>query len=197
MATLWWTLVGPGLWIAQRTGARLIGVDASAVGVEHAAARARAVGLAGPRFVVGRFDETRLTPASAEAVMSVDALQYAPSKRAVFMEAARILAAGGRFVFTAFELEPERVSGLPVLGIDPVSDYRPVLEEARFSIDVYEETPRWRERVTNTHQAVVDALPVLTEEMGQRAAAALGLEVSLTLQHQPYKRRVFVACTKR
>jgi hypothetical protein len=55
-------------------------------------------------------------------------------------EAARILRPGGRLVFTAFEVEPQRVEGLPVLGVDPVADYRPLLEEQGFAIEFYQET---------------------------------------------------------
>ena len=49
--------------------------------------------------------------AAADGAISVDALQYAPDKRARLKEAARILRPGGRLVFTAFEVEPQRVEG--------------------------------------------------------------------------------------
>lgn len=73
--------------------------------------------------------------------MSEDAVQYAPDKTAAVREAARILRPGGRFVFTAFELEPEHVKGLPVIGEDPVDDYRPLLSAAGFNIETWEEVP--------------------------------------------------------
>jgi hypothetical protein len=61
----------------------------------------------------------------------------------------------------------------------------------------YEETASWRERLTATYQAVVDARPALTEEMGETACLALLSEVSVTLQLQPYRRHVLVSATRR
>ncbi len=188
---------GPALWVARETGARLIGVDLSTVAVEQATVRATKLGLSDQaRFVVGAFADTALDPESADGVMSEDALQYAPDKRAVFAEAKRVLRPGGRMVFTAFEIEPSRVAGLPVFGVDPVEDYRPLLAEAGFTVEVYEEVPGWPEPVTTTYSALLSASGALTQEMGQAAAAALFTELSMTLQQQPYRRRVLVVATK-
>jgi ubiquinone/menaquinone biosynthesis C-methylase UbiE len=184
---------GPGLWVAKAAGVTLVGVDPSAVGLTHARARAGSVGVANTaRFTHGTFAATGLANAAADGAMSVDALQYAPDKRAGLQEAARILRPGGRFVFTAFEVAPQRVEGLPVLGVDPVADYGPLLEEAGFAVESYEETGGWAERVHATFKAVVEAMPVLMSEMGAPAASALGLEAALTLQYRPYRRRVLV-----
>lgn len=189
---------GPGLWIARETGARLIGVDVSEVALTNARARADALGLSSvARFVHGTFAHTGLDAASVDGAMSVDALQYAPGKQAALHEAARILRPGGRLAFACFELEPQRVAGLPVLGTDPVSDYRPLLEQAGFDVTSYDETPGWRHRLTATYQAAVDARPVLTEEMGEAGCMALLGEVSLTLQLQPYRRHVLVSAMRR
>jgi ubiquinone/menaquinone biosynthesis C-methylase UbiE len=189
---------GPGLWIAKVADATLVGVDPSAFGLTHARARADSVGIANKaRFTQGTFAATGLADAAADGAMSVDALQYAPDKRAGLKEAARILRPGGRLVFTAFEVEPKRVEGLPVLGVDPVADYRPLLEEQGFAIEFYQETRGWAERVQATFTAVIEAMPVLTSEMGGRAASALGLEASLTLRYRPYRRRVLAAAHTR
>jgi ubiquinone/menaquinone biosynthesis C-methylase UbiE len=189
---------GPGLWIAKVADATLVGVDPSAIGLTHARARADSVGIANKaRFTQGTFAATGLADAATDGAMSVDALQYAPDKRAGLKEAARILRPGGRLVFTAFEVEPQRVEGLPVLGVDPVADYRPLLEEQGFAIEFYQETSGWAERVQATFTAVVDAMPVLTSEMGGRAASALGLEAALTLRYRPYRRRVLAAAHTR
>jgi SAM-dependent methyltransferase len=188
---------GPALWVAREAGARLIGVDFSPVAVEQATARALEVGLEGrAQFVVGSFADTGLEADSAAGAMSEDALQYAPDKRAAMAEAARILRPGGRLVFTAFELDPDRVAGLPVFGVDPVDDYRPLLTEAGFSVEVYDEAPGWPEPVTATYSALLDASEALTQEMGAAAATALFSELTITLQQQPYQRRVLVAATR-
>jgi len=188
---------GPALWLARETGAQLIGVDASPVGVAVATRRAAELGLgATARFTVGTFADTGLESASVDAAVSEDALQYAPDKRAAFVEAARILRPGGRFAFTAFELAPERVAGLPVLGVDPVADYAPLLAAAGFTLRAYEEVPGWPEPMTAGYQAIVDAKDALIAEMGQPAVDALLAEVALTLQIRPYRRRVLISATR-
>jgi hypothetical protein len=111
-------------------------------------------------------------------------------------EVARILRPGGRFVFTAYELDPERAAKLPVLGEDPVGDYRPSLINAGLSVDLYEEAPGWPEPMTTTYSALLNAKEPLTQEMGEAAVGALFMEMSMTLQFKPYRRRVLVAATK-
>lgn len=191
-------LAGPALWMARETGADLVGVDLSTVAVEHAAARAAELGLAGQcRFVAGSFADSTLAPASADGVLSEDAIQYAPDKRAFAAEVARLLKSGGRLVFTVFEVEPERVVAMPGLGTDPVSDYRPLLEDAGFSVETYDKVAGWPEPMTTAYSALLNEEATLREEMGEVATRALLLEVSLTLQQKPYRRRVLVAATRR
>ena len=189
---------GPGLWIVHESKGRLVGIDASKAALSAAEGRARDLGLTSTsRFVRARFEHLPLGADSVEAVMSVDALQYGTSKRQMFGEIARILPAGGPLVFTAFEIEPEAVARLPVLNRDPVADFRPTLEAAGFSIETYEESDGWNERVTRTYQAVRAALPRLFLELGPVGAAAMASEVTLALQRRMYRRRVFVAAARR
>ena len=188
---------GPGLWVARETGACLVGVDLSPVAIAQATARSVELGLsAQARFVVGTFADTGLASSSADAVMTEDALQYAPDKRAALFEAARILQRGGRLAFTAFELDPQRAAGLPVLGADPVDDYRPLLREAGFDVGIYEEARGWPEPTTATYQAILAARDTLIKEMGEAASTALFMELSITLQFRPYRRRVLVSAMK-
>lgn len=190
-------MAGPALWMARETQARLTGIDASPVATKQASTRAAELGLADrARFVVGSFAATGLAADSVDGVMSEDALQYAPDKRAAMAEVARILRPGGRFVFTAYELDSERAANLPTLGADPVDDYRPPLVKAGFSVDLYEEAPGWPEPMTTTYSAVLKARERLTHEMGEAAVGALFMEMSMTLEHKPYRRRVLVAATK-
>lgn len=189
---------GPGLWVARETNAQLIGVDISPGALAGARERALRLNLSQlARFVPGSFARTGLASASADAVISVDALQYAPNKHAALNEAARILRPGGRLAFACFEFDPERVAGLPVLGADPVSDYHRLLEDAGFDIVSYSQSDGWRQRLTDTYQAVVDASAELADEMGATASQALLGEISATLQLQPYRRRVLVSATRR
>jgi ubiquinone/menaquinone biosynthesis C-methylase UbiE len=177
---------GPGLWVAKHCAARLIGRDLSPVAVERAAERVAALGMEGrAEFGPGSFEQTGLASESADAVMTVDALQYAPDKGKALVEAARLLRRGGRFAFVAFELDAGRVAGLPVWD-DPVGDYRPVLERAGFEVLSYEQIPDWQQQVTAGFGAVVAEREALEAELGDAAAAATVLEASITLELQPY-----------
>ena len=103
---------GPGLWAAKETGARLVGIDLTPMAAKRATERAGALGMSErATFTQGTFEATGLESASADAAMSVDALQYVPDKSKALAEAARLLRPGGHFAFVAFELDTERVQG--------------------------------------------------------------------------------------
>jgi SAM-dependent methyltransferase len=184
---------GPGLWVAAQCGASVIGVDPSSAGLAQARTRAEQVGLAGRcLYQQGTFASTGLGHGAADAAVSIDAIQYAPDKTEVFREAYRILRPGGRLAFSAFEVDPERVAAIPVLGVDPVPDFASLLETAGFAIDAYKESAGWADRVRATYGAVMEAMPTLTDEIGEAASLALRMEAAPTLQLQPYRRRVIV-----
>ena len=84
---------GPGLWAAKETGARLVGIDLSPMAAKRATERVVALGMSGrATFTQGTFAATGLESASADAVMSVDALQYVPDKSKALAEVARFSA---------------------------------------------------------------------------------------------------------
>jgi SAM-dependent methyltransferase len=188
---------GPGLWATKESGASLIGVDLSAAATKCASERVAPLGLTGKAtFKQGTFDATGLESGSADAVMSVDALQYVPDKTTALTEVARILRPGGRFAFVAFELDPDRLAGLPFWD-DPVSDYRPILERVGFEIDRYDQIPHWAEDVEAGFGAVLAQQDSLTHELGQQAAAAIVLEAALTTEVTPYCGHVLAMTTRR
>lgn len=188
---------GPGLWAAQQAGASLVGVDPAAPGLDAARRRAEAVGMATlAEFKIGTFEQTGLPDGIADAVMSIEAFQYAPNKRAALTEFARVVKRGGRIAVVCFEVDPAKVAGLPVLGVDPVIDYVPLFEAAGFVVRTFEETPGWADRVYPTFEAVVGAADELRAEMGERAAGAVLSEAMLTLATRPYPRRVLIVAER-
>jgi SAM-dependent methyltransferase len=187
---------GPGLWAAKVSGARLVGIDLSPMAAERASERAGPLGMSGrATFSQGTFEATGLEPASADAVMSVDALQYVADKTAALTEVARIIRPGGRFAFVAFELDPDRVAGLPFWE-DAVPDYRPLLEEVGFDINEYSQIPHWPDQVKAGFGAILAQQDALEVELGEEAAAAMVMEAAVTIELKPYCGHVLAAATR-
>jgi Methyltransferase domain len=76
-------------------------------------------------FRQGPFTDTGLPGRSAQAVMSIDALLFAPSKPAAAAELARILTPGGRLVLTSWDCHSQP-AGRPF----QITDHRPLLDRA-------------------------------------------------------------------
>ena len=187
---------GPGLWAAKETGARLVGIDLSPMAARRASERVGPLGMGGrATFSQGTFAETGLESASADAVMSVDALQYVPDKTKALTEVARILRPGGRFAFVAFELDPERAAGLPFWE-DAVADYRPRLEQVGFDIVRYDQIPNWAKQVAAGFGAVLQQREMLEAELGEAAAAATLMEAAITIEIKPYGGHVLAVATR-
>jgi len=81
------------------------------------------------------------------------------------------------------------------LGKDSAG-YTAPLEDVGLTVDRYEDPPGWHERLVAAYSAVVSAEPALRPELGAPAMDALVLEMSLTLQLDPYRRRVLVAARR-
>lgn len=134
---------GYGLEVVRRTGVDLIGVDFSAEAVRQATGNAASRGVPAT-FRVGTFDATGLADASVDAIMCVDAIQFAVPVAAAFAEALRILRPGGRFVLTCWEpvdRDDDRVPDrLRLL------DLRADLRAAGFLEVTVDDRPAWLER---------------------------------------------------
>ena len=190
---------GPGLWVARETGASLVGIDLSSVAVEQAALRAREFSVAGrARFEIGDFTALHFANQAFDAAMSVDALWLVSDKRAALHEVARLLKPGARFVFTNWErdLSPP---GFPA----PLGDYRPLLHETNFEIDVYEEVLGAEQKRRATYERYLADQEVLEQGMSQEAAQALILEARRELglidgiDYIAYSRRIFVVVRRK
>jgi N-dimethylarginine dimethylaminohydrolase len=77
-----------------------------------------------------------------------------------------------------------------VLGVDPILDYRPLIDAAGLKLEAYEETPGWQDRVYAAFGSIVDNQEALIAEMGDQAAAGAIAEATLTIHTKPYPRRI-------
>ena len=94
-------LGGPGLVVAERTGADLLGVDFSIVATSHATSIARNRLPERVRYLVGLGDRLPLRDRAADAVVCIDALPFLDDLAAP--ELLRVVRPGGRIVVTAWE----------------------------------------------------------------------------------------------
>lgn len=125
--------------------------------------------------------------------MSTDALLFAEDFDAVFKEAGRICQPGGRFVFTSFELSEPSVS---LGGAGPIGDYRPYMENAGFTVEIYEETADWESRMRAVFKGIVDNQESLLRELGEQVGEITIMWATLRPQELPQSRRV-ICCARR
>jgi cyclopropane fatty-acyl-phospholipid synthase-like methyltransferase len=151
---------GAGLWVAASTGANLVGLDIAEAALEAARKRATAMGIQAD-FRVGAFEHTGLESEATDAVMSVDALLFTPNKFAALRELRRILRPAGRLVLTSWDSHRQPPGRPP-----QVDDHRPLLSEAGFEVEVYDETENWLDRQRQTCQGLLAALEDLARETG-------------------------------
>ena len=157
---------GVSLWVARETGANLIGVDWSPVGVAAAAERANdwvPQGMA--RFQVGDLTATGLPDECADAVLCADAIFFASDRVAAVREAARILRPGGRYAFTADEANDGRTLAVP--------DWRPIIEAGGLDVVTRVEIPHWREQLARLYEIWLDNLDEVRETLGDDSANEL------------------------
>jgi ubiquinone/menaquinone biosynthesis C-methylase UbiE len=154
---------GPGLWVAEQTGASLIGVDASSAAVGIASALAASRNIANrSRFIIADFCATGLPDKYADAIMSLDALMFANARGAA-LEIQRIMKPGARVVVRSVESLVAPFT--PTL----VRDYRPIFEEVGFTILRYEEAPDYRDRSLAFFNAIARRSDELYAELGSAA----------------------------
>jgi ubiquinone/menaquinone biosynthesis C-methylase UbiE len=184
---------GPGLWVAAATGAHIIGIDLDDAALSAARRRADKAGMADRvSFRQGSFSDTALSEGSAQAVMSIDAMLFAPSKPAAAAELARILVPGGRLVMTSWDYHSQP-AGRPT----QVSDHRPMLDQAGFDVLGYEETWAWRDRQQRTGQALLAAAAELAAESGGTTESRRARIIEMNASLASMIRRVLVIAQRR
>ena len=164
---------GPGLWVTARTGARYIGVDIAASALVAVRRRADRLGLSSRVSTVeASFDSLGLDVGEPAAVMSIDALLFAPDKRAAVAEIARVLRPGGRFVATTWDYHSQPVGRPP-----QVSDHRPLLAEVGLDVERYDVTASWEGRQRAIAALLLECVDELAVESGEdRVTLREGIE---------------------
>ena len=189
---------GPGQWIANATGAALVGIDFSEVALQHARERARRFGLGDAvTYKTASFDATGLDAASVDGLISIDVIWAIPDKQAGFAEAARILKSGARLVFVDWErdLSPP---GYP----SPVSDHRPLLEATGFEIELRQLGPHADSLRRLFYERMLARQAELVRDLDEKTAQATLREAKAWLglldgtDYMQHSRRVLVVARK-
>ena len=189
----------PTVWVARETGANLVGIDLSSVGLEHARRRTNEWQLDDRvQFVRADLRATGLDGSSFDGAMSLDALDTIPradDRAEALREAARLLRPGARFVHSNWESSAPSSTHQPPR--DAVSDYRPMLRQAGFEIETYEETPDWQARDRAVLERTIEAEADLREELGYEAAMAMVQLQRGWLEEIERRRRIFVVARRK
>ncbi len=123
---------GPALYLAEKTGCRVTGIDLVEWHAEESASRAAQKGLSGnTRFQAGDATELAFKDQSFDVVWSQDAWCHVPDKKKTVSEAARVVKSGGYVAFTDWvalgQMEPEYLDAVQSAVASPnfgtVPDY--------------------------------------------------------------------------
>ncbi|RKR87833.1 methyltransferase family protein [Micromonospora pisi] len=179
---------GYGIEVARRTGARLVGVDFSAVAVEQArAAGARLLPAGRAEFRIGALVAAGLPDGVADGLMCVDAVQFAEPPLAALREFRRLLAPGGRLAVTCWEVVDPSDERIPS-RLHQV-DLRRDLPEAGFVEVEVRDVPEWRRAEREMWEEVV---AVVDSDQAMRSLQAEGRR---SLEMFDSIRRVFATAT--
>lgn len=125
---------GPGIWLAQRIGRPVHGVDISRVAIEQARALSARAG-ADATFSEGSLDDTGLNDAAFSATVCLDALHFALDPVAAAVELRRVTRPGGLLIVTTWQT----TDGPPRLR----HDLPAALSWAGWSVTRTERHPDW------------------------------------------------------
>jgi len=182
---------GAGLWVAAATGADLIGIDIAESALVAARERASALGSKAT-FRRGEFESTGLPDASVDAIMSIDAMLFTPSKEAAFRELRRILRPRGRLVMTSWDYHRQ-----PVRRPPQVPDHRPPAEAAGFEVVAYDTTEEWRERQEHIGKDMLEAVAELAAESGESVEQVRAGILEMNATVEAMSRRVLLVAEAR
>ncbi len=136
-------LGGPARYLAHRYGADVTGIELTPARVKGAEVLTRQVGLQDRvRVIEGNVMWVPLPDASADVVISQEALLHVPDKERTLAEAFRILKPGGRLVFTDWVAhrslsEADRKlmwQGMAVTGLFSLPAYAELIRKVGFNV---------------------------------------------------------------
>lgn len=180
---------GYGIEVARRAHARLLGVDFSSVALVQARiSSARLLPADRAQFRLGTLTATGVPAGSADALMCVDAIQFAGPPLAALVESCRILAPGGRLALTTWEAVDPTDPQVPA-RIRAV-DLRRDLPAAGFMEVEVRDKPDWRE-VERARWTEIVAAPADSDA----AVRSLQAEGRRSLENFGSLRRVFATAT--
>ncbi|MBV9737409.1 MAG: class I SAM-dependent methyltransferase [Candidatus Eremiobacteraeota bacterium] len=183
---------GTGIWIAERTGASLVGVDFSAVATENATELAQRRGISKrANFVTADATQTGLSTGIADAVACIEVVMFSDASR-VLAEISRLLKPAGRAVVIAAEAITDDAP--PIVA----RDYRPLFADNALEIMTYDALIHYRERVLSLYHAIYDRAEALRTQMGVGADYLVGeAQKWLAREHLPPRTRdVFIVARR-
>lgn len=183
---------GPGLWIADRTGADLIGLDFSPEACAAARHRATRYPRLAAEYVVADMTATSLPDATVDAAMSIDAVQIVPQRGAAFREVARVLRPSARFVLTTWDHPGDVTHEALLPGRELVPDSRPLLEAAGFRVVSYDRIASWDRCGAATYRAMLAQRELVASVAGEHAVR----EAEWGAVHAGRSVHVFVVCER-
>lgn len=154
---------GASLWVAENTGAHVIGIDSSSVAIRLARDMATHRGMSErSQFTIADLADTGVADGSLDGLMSIDALMFV-QPRAVIEEMARVLRLGGIAAIRTVESLEEPFQ--PTL----VRDYTPLFEECGFEVRGHLEVVDYRTRSVAFFQAIDVRSDAMLAEVGSAA----------------------------
>lgn len=180
---------GPGVWVASCCGARLFGLDVTDAPFDVAIARAEQGGV-DASFRVASFADTGLADGAADAVLSVDVLQFVDNPVTALEEVARILRPGGRLALTA----AEHVDDLDDAMQQPPQTAT-LARAAGLEVIACDSPPGWPETARRISEAMLDATDDIAAETGSNPRAVrIALEQLAT--HRRQERRLVLLAAR-
>src|SRR6185369_14689645 len=174
---------GPGLWVARKTGASVIGLDILPEAIDQANAAKERQGQAVPAtFASGSFVKTGLSGSSVQAIMSVDAFWMVLDKTGALREMARVIETGRRFAMTTW--------------VPAYLNLESMLRQAGFQLLMSEETINWKERQLAVYRGILENRKEIDLAMGTAASATLIAEAEIAPDRLAEAPRFFVVAER-